>query len=92
MGREEDLPLGQEMKTEEEIFHRVNENRRDHYLSRRAPDIWGSGPHDLEHRAFNSDVMLYWRPSQDDSDDFFEQESGDEAPSLSSDDAMGVGD
>ena len=89
-GREEELPLGQEIPTFAEICRRVDENQRDDNTLWWAPDIWSCEPYDEERRPFPHEGVLYYRPSQDDSDDFFEQESGDEAPSQSSDDAMEV--
>ena len=89
-GREDELPLGQETQTYEEICRRIDENRRDAYLLWRAPDIWNSEPYDEEHRNFNLEGELCYRPSQDDSDHFFEPESGDEEPSCGSDEVTEV--
>ena len=89
-GREEELPLGQETQTIEEICCRIDENRRGAYMLWWAPDICSCEPYDEEHQSFELEGVLYYRPSQDDSDDCFEQESGDEAPSQSSSDAMEV--
>ena len=89
-GREDELPLGQEPQTYEEICRRVAENRRDEYMLWWAPDIWSSEPYDAEHRTLPHEGVLYYRPSEDDSDDLFGDDSGDEAPSQSADDAMEV--
>ena len=88
VGREDELPLGQEPETYEEICRRVDEHRRDDYLLWWSPDIWNSEPYDEDHRTFNLEGELCHRPSQDDSDNFFEPESGDEEPSNSSDVVM----
>ena len=82
--------MGQETQTFAEICRRVDENRRGAYMLWWAPDIWSCEPYDEEHRSLPHEGVLYYRPSQDDSDDFFERESGDEAPSQSPGDAMEV--
>ena len=85
---EEDLPLGQEHQTEEEISARIREGRRDEYIQWWSPNIWSSVPYDEAHNTLNSERCLCYRPSREDSDNFFEEESGDEAPAGSSTNEM----
>ena len=82
--REDELPLGQEYETAEEIAARVRAGQRDEYIQWWSPNIWSIEPYDEAHGSLNPDRCLYYRPSPEDSDNFFEEESGDEVPSESS--------
>ena len=92
MNREEDLPLGQEPQTLEEIYARIDANKRHDYMLWWSPDIWSSEPYDEAHRQLPQNKTLCYRPSPDDSDGYFEPESGDEAPTQSTDSDMDLGD
>ena len=92
-GREEELPLGQEHETHEEIVARIREGRRDEYLRWWSPDIWSVNPYDRDHDSFGTDRVLYHRPSPEDSDEYFEPyapDVGDEVPTPTSEGAMEV--
>ena len=92
MKREDELPLGQEPQTLEEIHARTDVNRRDECMLRWCPDIWSCEPYDEAHRRLPQDKTLCYRHSPDDSDGYFEAESGDEVPTQSTDSDMDLGD
>ena len=90
IGREDLLPLGQGSGAEFAIGARARACQRDECVLWRPPDIWSSEPYDGEHRTLPHEGVLFYRPSEDDSEDLFGDDSGDEAPSQSADDAMEV--
>ena len=78
--REDELPLGQEFQTSQEISERVRAGKRDEYTKWLSPDIWSIEPYGEEHCALEWNKTVCYRPSQEDSDDFVDEDSGDEAP------------
>ena len=87
--REDELHLGQDYQSPQEISERVRAGRRDEYIRWWSPDIWSTEPYDDNHRSLGLNKTLCYRPSQEDSGDFFEDDSGDEAPTPSEDKTEG---